>query len=236
MNLRDYARSLRNHWLLLTACTLACVLAALGVTLAQSPVYEASARLFVSVQTTGQDSSGLAQGGQFTQQRVKSYASIVNSPQVSAAVLKQLKLPGTAESLSKQVTASAPLDTVLIDVAVRDGSAARARNIANAVAAQFGLLVNELETPQGVKVSPVKVSVVRQASLPASPASPNRTLNLALGLLVGLALGAAGAVLRDTLDTSVKSPDELHERTGIVTLAAIANDPDAAKQPLIVQA
>lgn len=235
MELRDHLQALRKHWKVVVACTLCSVLAALGITLAQAKVFEAKARLFVSVQVTGQDTSGLAQGGQFTQQRVKSYADIVDSPQVAAAVISQLKLSETPEELSKKVTASAPLDTVLIDVSVRDTSAARARDIANATAAQLGLLVNALEKPPGAAISPVKVSVVREASLPIAPAAPNSSLNVALGLLIGLALGAGGALLRHTLDTSVKDPDELQKRTGVVTLGTIANDPDATKRPLIVQ-
>lgn len=236
MKLRDYLRSLRKHWLVVTACTLAGVLAALGLTLMQSPVYAATARLFLSVQLTGQDTSGLAQGGQFTQQRVKSYADIIDSPQVAAAVIAQLNLPDTPEQLSKKVTASSPLDTVLLDVSVRDGSPTRARDVANAVAAQFGRLVTELETPPGAAVSPVKVSVVRPATLPTTPAAPNRSLNLALGLLIGVSLGAGGAVLRDSLDTSITDPDSLSARTGVFTLGAIGNDPEASERPLIVAA
>src|SRR5664279_323998 len=138
MTLHGYVRALRKHWRLVTACTLACVLAALAATLLQSPVYAARARLFVSVETGTSDTQGLAQGGLFTQQRVKSYADIVNSPQVAAAVIDQLKLKMTPAQLETSISASAPLDTVLIDVTVRNGSPVAARDIANTVATQFG--------------------------------------------------------------------------------------------------
>ena len=62
--------------------------------------------------------------------------------------------------------------------------------MANAVGQQFSVLVNDLETPQGQTVSPVKVSVVEPATLPGAPVSPNKKLDLALGLLIGLALGS----------------------------------------------
>jgi non-specific protein-tyrosine kinase len=64
--------------------------------------------------------------------------------------------------------------------------------------------------------------------------SPRKKLNLALGLLVGLAIGVGGAVLRETLDTSVKTSDDIQQHSGVSTIGVIGFDPDASKHPLIV--
>ena len=58
--------------------------------------------------------------------------------------------------------------------------------------------------------SPIKVSdgQAGRASL-RSPVSPNKKLDIALGLFLGLAVGLGIAVLRDTLDTSVKTMSDL---------------------------
>ena len=42
---------------------------------------------------------------------------------------------------------------------------------------------------------------------------------LGLGVLVGLAAGAGTALLRNTLDASIKSPDQLREVTQAPTLS-----------------
>ena len=49
------------------------------------------------------------------------------------------------------------------------------------------------------------VTVVRPATLPTSPVSPRPILNITVGLLLGVALGVGIAVLRETLDTSIKT-------------------------------
>lgn len=235
MDIRDYALVLRKRWRLITMCLLLAVAAALAATLATAPTYRASAQLFVST-ATGADSNvaGLQQGGQFAQQRVKSYADIVDSPPVTEAVIRELGLEVSTQRLADQISASAPLDTVLINVDVTDELPARAQLIANSVAERFTAVASELERPEGGQTSPVKVSVVRPADLPEAPVAPRPVLNLMLGLLAGLAVGVGAAVLRETLDTSLKGAQEVQTALDLPTLGLIAYDSDAVRRPLIV--
>ena len=55
----------------------------------------------------------------------------------------------------------------------------------------------------------------------ASVVQPRPKRNVALGLIAGLALGLALAFLRDTLDTRVRTEDELRERLGVPVLGHI---------------
>lgn len=117
---------------------------------------------------------------------------------------------------------------------VTDPDPARARDIANAVAEQFTHVVSALETPTGSATPLVKATVVKPATRPTTPVSPRPKVNLALGLLIGLAIGIGGAVLRDTLDTTVKSPAEVKELSGAPVLGIVPEDPHAKETPLLV--
>jgi uncharacterized protein involved in exopolysaccharide biosynthesis len=87
VDLHDYFRVLRKRWRILGGVAILSLGVAVLATLAASPVYEARAQLFVS--TAGsEDATSLLQGSSFTQQRVKSYADIVTSPQVLEPVIK----------------------------------------------------------------------------------------------------------------------------------------------------
>jgi tyrosine-protein kinase len=233
MDLRDYGRLLRKRWLLIVACLLLGGAAGYGASALATPIYEARSQLFVSAQSSGVSLSDANQGSLFTQQRVISYAQIVNTPAVLAPVIARLHLNMTTDELATRVSASAPLDTVLINVAVDDASPSQARDIVNAVSQEFADQVTSLETPVSGGPSPVKLTVVKQADLPLAPITPRTKVNLALGLLLGLAAGVGLAVLRESLDTTVKRVEDLASITGAGALGMIAFDSGAAKQPLI---
>ncbi len=234
MDLSHYALILRKRWRLIAVCVILAVGAAVLATIAATPMYQAQAQLFISAGNPSNDIVGANQGGQFTAQRVKSYADIVNTPPVVDPVIARLGLGESAEQLAGSITTTNPLDTVLLQVNVSSTGPKRARDIANAVAEQFTVVVGVLETPAGSKTPLVKATVVKPATQPTAPVSPRRKVNLALGLLLGLALGIGGAVLRDTLDTTIKTSAEAKELSGAPVLGLVPEDPHAKESPLLL--
>lgn len=232
MELHTYITIARKRWRVISLVALVFLgLAAAGSALA-TKVYESNAQFFVS--TTGaSDSGALLQGSTFTQQRVKSYAQLLTTPRVLDQVAQSTGVDPNL--LERQVSATTPPDTVLINVAVRDPDPEAARSIAAAITEVFPDTVTELETPSGAEASPVKVTVVQPPSVPTTPVSPQPLRNIALGLLLGVLAGLGAGLLRETLDRSIKSLDDLKTVTNKPVLGQISFDADAPKRPLIVE-
>ncbi len=234
MTLQDYLRVLRERWRIVVAAVLIALVAAGATWYLRPAEYTANLTMYVSSQG-GDTASAAYQGAQLSQQRVTSYVELVSSRRVSEEVIAQLGLDQTADSLSRQITASSALDSVLIDVTVADEDPERAAELANTVGTVFTRLVDELERPVDVAApQAVAVRVVQPAVAPAVPSSTGLAVTLALGLLAGLAVGVGGALARSALDTSVKSPDQLRELAKVPNLGFIAYDPAVPKRPLTV--
>jgi len=238
VELRDYLRVLHKNWTLIVVSTLAGVAVACGVSIATTPKYVSTTELYVSVQAAADTgTTDLVQGTSFARQAVASYVSVANSARVLEPVIKELDLKITPQQLAGRVTASAPLNTVLIDISVTDTDARQAAMIANAVGRNLAdVVVNVLEKPAGGGTSQVKIETVQPAFAAPKPSSPNVPLNLVLGLLVGLALGVAASVLRTVLDTRIHSAHDIELVTDKPMLGGISFDPDARRRPLVVHA
>ena len=227
MDVHDYVSVMRKRWLSILLITLACVAGALGYSLAATPMYTATTQLYVSVQGSA-STSDLLQGANYSRQQVTSYTQMVTSPLVLGPVIVDLGLDERAEGLAGRVATSSPLNSSLINIEVSDPNAAIAAATADEIAQQFITVVDELERPADGGDSSVKVSVVRPAAAPEAPSSPNTKLNLALGLLVGLVLGAGFAVLRESLDTRVRSEEDVARVTTVPVIASIGFDDQAS--------
>lgn len=236
MDLGGYLRLLRRRWLLVAVCVLASGGAAAAVTSTATPLYRAQVRLLVSA--TGSHASDLPTPNAqavFVQQRLGSYVNIVTAPTVTQAVVEDLALDTHPSILAAKVEAEVQLGTALMTVSVRDTSPGRAEDIANAVGLRFAALVDRLETPPGRKRPAVEVSLIQPAYLTtAALVNPRPAANLAVGLVAGLVFGMGLAVLRETLDTSVRSVDHLRDVTGRPSLGLLAFDSHARRHPLVV--
>lgn len=232
MEITDYIRVVRRYWRTVVL-TLLVVLTIAAIATAVAPrQYRAQTELFVS--TAGSDSvSDLAQGGSFTQRQVATYADLVTTPLVLDPAIDELGLDVTSAELANRTTAVVPPNTVLIGIAVEDRSPQSAADIANSIAAEFTEQVQELERAEAGGQSPVKATVVRPATAPSSPASPQPIRNLGLAFVLGTLLGAGLALLRDLIDTRIVGEADTRRVTEEPVIGAVAFDKDAGDHPIV---
>ncbi|MFG1930079.1 polysaccharide biosynthesis tyrosine autokinase [Mycobacterium sp. NPDC048908] len=232
MNIQDFVHVLRSRWLTV-GITIAVVFGGIvAYTLLTTPLYQASTRLYVSTNSSG-DAGEIYQGTLSSQQRVISYTKLVTGQSLAQRTIDKLNLNMTADALREKVKATSAPDTVLIDVSVLDPSPEQAREIANTLSDEFVVLVSELETPGEGERPNARVVVEQHASLPDAPVIPKTTRNLTIAALLGLLLGIGLAVVRDRLDNTVKKPNILEETTGAGVVASIPLDKNRRKSPAI---
>src|ERR1035437_5506031 len=131
VELKDYIRVIRKRWQIIVAVMLV-VLAGAALATALSPnVYQAQTQLFVST-SGGSDTSALLSVSHFSPQRIKPYINVITTPKVLDSVIEALQLKTTAAKLGDEITATVPLDTVVIAVDVTNADPRVAAQIADA--------------------------------------------------------------------------------------------------------
>lgn len=234
MELGEYVRIVRKHWIVIMLIGLLGLGGAYAYAKSLPATYRATASIIVS--SIGGESVGeLVQGATYTDNRIESYAQLATSPYVLEPVIAELDLSMTPRTLARMVTASRPVSTYFLEIRVTDGTRQRAAEIANAVSRELARAVAELEGDEAGGQSAVQLTVVATAVPPAFPSGPNTRLYVATGLLVGLALGVLFALARTVVDTRIRSVGDLRRVTDAAVLTSVRHDRKTAKAPLVMR-
>ncbi|MGZ4594954.1 MAG: polysaccharide biosynthesis tyrosine autokinase [Actinomycetes bacterium] len=235
MDFKELLRMAQRRWLTIVVFFLLGLAGAGALTYTQTPQYQSEARVFISADTSGGSVEAL-NASTFTTQRVQSYADLATSRELMQRVIARLDLNMTPETLAAKISSEVATGTVIIAIHVTDASPTVAQQIAKAESEVFTDYLAQLETPLGSSGAPIKATIVDPASYSGVQVSPKPVLNLILGAFIGALIGFGVAVLRDMLDNTITSPEDVEDTIEAPLLANIAYDGDVPKHPLLTEA
>lgn len=233
MDLKQLFMVVRHRWISVVSVLVLALVASVAVSLSTTPQYAARARVLISVDASS-PAEALA-GSMFSAARVQSYASLMKGHDLLHRVARKLGSDMTSRRLGKEIAADVEQGTTIIDVRVHDPSPARARRIADAAAVELARYVGDLEKPVGKAKAAIRATVVDTASVNHKPVSPRTWLNLTVAAFLGLLLGLALALVRDLLDNTINSREDLDATIDAPMLGHLERDADVRKHPLLTQ-
>lgn len=222
LDLRYYLRVLLNFWRGIIGIFLIVLLLTFVWMMLQPRIYEASSSGLVIAKDSENIGTALA-GDSLAKSKAVGYESIAATRPVADRVIEQMKLDVTADSLLSRIEVTVPAATAEIRITASSEGAEEARELANAWVVALADQVKELESASvdgAERASAVNLHPLGQAVLPSGPVSPNAKLSLVVGGVLGLALGAAFALIRNHLDRRIRSVDGL-EGLGLSVVGTI---------------
>jgi non-specific protein-tyrosine kinase len=220
----------RRSWLLILLSLIFSVSTALVVTAQMPPKYVATITMLFSSYDKHGGFSPAYQVGTLSQ-GVQSYANLLTSRRMVSQIATGEDIPRLQANIAAEVVPG----TVLLRAFVNDEDPVRAAALANALGAKFALLIEQMERPTPTSRPTVKVTVVDQAQIPTEPVSPMPVVNVLLAVLIAIIISLSSLMLRDRLDTTIKSSDALQRTSKSSTLGIIGYERDARRHPLIVR-
>lgn len=205
---------------------------AVGFSLLQTPMYEASVKILIGQKNTDQTYSNLGSDVTGLQALTATMATAVPTRPVAQDVIERLNLPDEYygeffENLSVQQIP----ETQFIELRYRDPDPERAQLVANTIGEVFSERVS--------KVSPsansITATVWEEAVLPEVPVSPDPLRNGLVALVLGLLLGVGFALLLEYLDDTWRSWEEVERVSGVPTFGAIPRFAVSASPPTVRQ-
>jgi len=220
MELEDYLRVLRRHWIGVVVAVALGAGAAWGWSLTQTPVYAASSSGFVTSGASG-DAGQANLDDILSKSRAASYVVLAKDRQTATLVIDALDLDTDPSALVGQISVSQPLDTVIIQITAQSTSPEGARALADAWVDALAQRVADVEHAKGSQQGTMRIEVSESAELPGSPISPNVQRNVLLGAVLGLLLGCGYAVTRSVLDRRVRGVEDVERDFGVPVVATV---------------
>lgn len=178
-----------------------------------TPQYSSSVKLIVATKASGIDEQS---SRNLSELRAKTIAQVAPARPALAAAAEAAQVDS-----ADGVSVSASSSDSFVTVVVNGPSPSVVRDIAAAYPEVIPDQVDELAGSTG---TPFKLTTVDEAELPAEPYSPVLMRDLGFGLLAGLILGLALAILRETLNRTVRDTEELRRLTGLPMLGIVPDD------------
>lgn len=202
MELKAYLRVLRRKWWIVVPVFLVTLAASAVLSFSQPYVYEASTTLlarpgaeFTDVKSQVSALDTLSNRAEI----VATYAEVANSRLIKGQAMSDLNLsPEQAVGLS--VNAQWLAGTNLIEIVVQGREPGAVKDFANKVSEKTVAYVKSLSEV-------FELETLDEAIESRSPVLPKRSLDLILGAMLGLVLGAGLAILVEYLQTSQDGSD-----------------------------
>ena len=204
-------------WLVGIIAILCAVITFMGTLFFVTPLYQASAMFYVnnSSISLGEASVSISSGDiSASRGLVKSYIVILNTRETLNDVVDYAGVDRTYSQVKSMISAQAVDNTEIFRVVVTSPDPREAERIANAVAYILPKRIASIIEGSSAKV-------VDSAVVPSSPSSPNKTKNAMVGFVLGLALSAGFVILRELMDISVHSEDDIAQSCKYPILTSI---------------
>jgi capsular exopolysaccharide synthesis family protein len=221
MELEQYLRILRTHWIAVTVAVLLGAAAAFAFSALQTPMYAASSAGFVTSGAGGDP--GLDNlNDTLSKSRAASYLVLAKDRETASIAARALGLETSPGALVGQIEVSQPPDTVIIQITARATSPEGAKELADAWVRALAQRIDDIETDgQRRGQGGMRIEVSETAELPGSPVSPNIPRNVLLGAVLGGLLGFGYAVGRSILDRRIRSAADVERDFDVPVVGTI---------------
>ncbi len=173
---------------------------ALGVSLLQTPSYEASTDILIKQdQQESSTPTNIENDVNGLQKMTRTVAKAIDSRPTAEAVIQRLDLSTSPEDLRQGLRVEQLPETQFIRITYESSSPQRAQEIADAFGDVFSEQASEVSPTSSATLS---AKVWERATVPDEPVSPKYEINIGLAMIVGLVLGVGLAFLLVYLDNT----------------------------------
>lgn len=208
---------LNKAWLVGFVAVACALLTALGTLIFVTPQYQATAKFYVNNSSISVGGTSISMSsGDLTASRnlVDSYIVILETRETLNDVIDYAGVNLSYKDIREMISAAAVDNTEIFQVTVTSPDPQVAEQLANAI----GYILPKRIT---TIIEGTSAKVVEAAVVPSSPSSPSYAKNTVIGFILGMITVVAVIVIRQILDTTIRTEEDITQICKYPVLAAI---------------
>lgn len=218
IKIEDIIDALKKRWQLIVGITLAATILSAAVSFFLiKPKYQASTKLFVGKEETSTNQNYNSSDIQLYQQILKTYSDVITTNDLITRALENEGIKLSSGAVLGNLSVVPKTGTQIMEIMYVSKNKEEAAKVVEAVTDEFVKTSPEL-------IKNANVKVIEKVKLPGSPISPNKKLNIAIAMLLGLMVGVGLALLMEFMDSTFKDKDVLENIIGVPVLGMIPNE------------
>lgn len=220
MELRDYFRGLRRHWIAIILMTVVGLAAAAGWTALQTPVYQATASGLIESRATAEGTNALV-GDSFARDKVALYLEMSSWTSVADRAVEDAGLSISGTQALGRVTVVNTTGTAVLRVTATGSTPEEAAALADAWITALADEIDQWEGDGTEGSAAMTVTVASPAVAPASPIYPEPQTALIVGGVLGLGFGIAFALIRTVSDRRIRNAVDVEAHSKLPVIGTL---------------
>ncbi|MEW9054034.1 MAG: Wzz/FepE/Etk N-terminal domain-containing protein [Neobacillus sp.] len=221
ISLKELLETLKKRlWLIVSITAVFGIISAVVSYFFLTPIYQASTQILVN-QVKSEQTFYNPSEVQTNLQLINTYNVIIKSPAILDIVADDLDLNLTAAQLKEKITVGSEKDSQVVNMSVQDPDPKVAEQIANKTAEVFKKEITNI-----MQVNNVSILAKADVGENPSPIKPQKAMNVAIAIVVGLMLGVGLAFLLEYFDNTIKNEQDIEKLLELPILGVIATIDD----------
>lgn len=205
---------LKKRWKMIIIITLiSTIVAGLVSFFLIKPKYEASTKLFIGKEEGAEQGYNQNDVSMY-QKLMKTYSEAIKTRDLVGKAIKIANSNLTEDEVLEKLTVVTVADTQILQIKIKDADP-------NMAAIMVKAITNEFVTTSKVLVPNGNIKVIETVKVPEKPVSPNKKMNIAIALLLGLMVSIGISFLLEFLDNTYNNKEQLEKELDIPVIGTI---------------
>ncbi len=228
MDLQQFIGVLRARWKFIVVTLLLGTLLSAAFAMTRPAVYASTGRVFIAVPDDSPAASDFL-STYLVSQRTASYSELAKDPVLLQKVIDRTGLQVSRSEVASRISTNVVASTQIVEVKATGPTPEEARDLADAEMVELIALVNDFEKPTSDKPAAVVAKSTGAPLLDTVPVGIPMLIMIGIGIILSLIAGIVGALIRDILDITIKSRQDVEQTIGLPVISALPLDRDVAK-------